>query len=181
VRPVKISPKPQDVRSPDGNLLTESVSAAGRALFKVCGMIMLFSTFLTLINHYLGRFGLKTSVFAPFLEISELGESASAGLPAVCAAGALGGACVLLQIKAIVGSAFPLLPFVVTRVICAVLAGVIAVPVEKYPLSGETVPTAAQFAATEQGSLFPTGCLIMMIVLTIVSVRKADQSRKVRA
>jgi spore maturation protein SpmB len=181
VRPLKASAKAENVCSPGGDLLTGSVSAAGRALFKVCGMIMLFSTFLTLINCCLGRFGLKIGVFAPILEISELGESASAGLWSVCAAGAFGGVCVLLQIKAIIGSAFSLMPFFAARVICAVMAGVIAVFAERYLLSGETLPTAAQyaaqFAATEQGSVFPTICLIMMIVLTLVSVKKAE-SRK---
>ena len=80
VRPIRLAPPGKEPSSRAGSMLTESVSAAGRALFKVCGMIMLFSTFLTFVNIYAGRLGLKAGLIAPFLEISELG-SPGAGLP----------------------------------------------------------------------------------------------------
>ena len=109
--------------SPSGqdSLLTESVNAAGRALFNICGTILLFSTFLTLVRLGCARAGSDSGIvrtLSCFLEISEIAEmkgSPARLMPLICAAGAFGGVCVLLQVKAIVGSSFSLLPFLAAR------------------------------------------------------------------
>lgn len=175
--PIKLKAPAAETASA-GDLLTEGVSAAVRAMAGICGMILFFSTILTLARGYLSRLGLgegAARVLAAFLEVSELSAlKGSTGrlFPLVCAAGAFGGACVILQIKSVVGGRFPLLPFVGARAVCAVIAGAIGVPVSR--LFGESVVTvSAQPApAAAPQRLFPSVCLAAMMVITMASTRK---------
>lgn len=177
--PIKLkAPAAESSDVPAGSLLTEGVAAAGRSMAGICGMILLFSTFLTLAREYLSRLGLGEGVeraLAAFLEVSEL--SALRGsfvrlFPVVCAAGAFGGVCVILQISAIVGGRFSLLPFVCARAVCACVCAAAALPISRL-LAEEAVPAAVStMPAVSADRLFPSLCLAAMIVLTLASVKR---------
>jgi hypothetical protein len=169
--PVKVTGA-DDAPAPQEDLLTGSVTAAGKALFNICGTIMLFSTFLTLMKLGCAKLGVSGSVvgtLSAFMEISEAAEmtgSPAQLLPVICAAGAFGGVCVLLQVKAIVGSSFPLLPFAAARAVCAVLAALIALPFSRSVSRAAEAASAAITPAAEPQRIFPALCLAAMIILT---------------
>ena len=179
VFPVK-APNPVRRKNVRCDLLTESTASAGSALFKACGMMLLFGAFLPVarecgLERLLGGLGENGAVVAEsFLEISRLSDIVGRPyrlLPLISAAGAFGGVCVMLQVKAIVGGRFSLLPFAAARAVCAGIAGAVSVPV--FRLFGEKAAEAA--ARTEFvvnfNNFIPSLCLIMMIFLTILRKR----------
>ena len=151
-------------------LLPDSVAAAGRALFRACTMILFFAAALSLMRLGCERAGVGRllDVAAPFAEVTELSGSGAA-FPLVCAAGAFGGACVHLQIKAIAGESFSVLPFLAARAVCAALAAAMAVPAGRFLYEGGAVQAAA-VVRPAQGSLFPAVCLAAMVALTAKKV-----------
>ena len=169
-----------------GALLTESVTAAGEALLKACGMMLLFAALLSAGKGCLpARFpdimsGNGTVVTESYLEISRLADISGRPyrlLPVICGAAAFGGVCVILQIAAIVGGRFSVKPFIAARAVCAVTAGLIAVPM--FRIFGEM---AAEVSARSEfivnfNNFLPSVCLIMMIFLTILRKRLVFSDR----
>lgn len=160
------------------DMLSDSVIAAGKGLFNVCVMILIFRTFITLINAtgVLDSGGNIIEVCEAFIEISELSSISSkayGALPLICAAGAFGGLCVIMQIKSLVGKRFSILPFFAARVLCAATAFAISKPL--FAIFGDkALQTAAQpELIVNFNNFIPSVCLIMMIFITYLQKRLA--------
>lgn len=157
-----------------GEMLSESVAAAGVNLFKICGMILLFQSLACLLQPILDRLGLTGSagkVICGFLEISNL--SAVEGLPYrllpfITAAGAFGGLCVIMQIHTIIGKRFSLKPFFLARIISAVISGAVFTIIWKYFGEKYVAASAGQSVIVNMNNFIPSICLIMMIFLTVL-------------
>jgi hypothetical protein len=85
----------------------------------------------------------------------------------VAAAGAFGGVCVILQVWGIVGKRFSLFPFVILRIICAIISYACCLILNRF-FGVHTL----EAAATEEfivnfNNFIPSICLIMMIFLTV--------------
>jgi hypothetical protein len=166
-----------------GEMISDSVCAAGIGLFKICGMILLFQTFITVLNgcgllSFISNANTRL-LAASFLEISNL--SALEGLPfrllpMIAASGAFGGICVIMQIKTVVGNRFRTAPFVCARIFAAAIAACCCAVLDR--LFGVRFVDAA--AHTEFivnfNNFIPSVCLIMMIFLTVFKKRLAFSS-----
>jgi hypothetical protein len=163
-----------------GEMLSDSVAAAGGGLFKICGMILIFQTAATLLScmgadRYISDPDLKC-LTASLLEISNL--SALSGLPfrllpLIAASGAFGGLCVIMQIKTIVGKRFSLAPFVFARIFAASLSAGCCVLLNKI-FGVHYLEAAAQTDfIVNFNNFIPSVCLIMMIFLTVFKKRLA--------
>ena len=166
-------------------MLFDSVAEAGESLFKICGMILIFQTFLTLLrNMLLDNFFASQNIkaltfsFAEITNLSELQGQPFRFLPIVTAAGAFGGICIIMQIKSVVRNRFFWLPFICARIFCAVLAALICKNLNTYfGIKSISVAIEPDFIVNLNNFL-PSLCLIMMIFLIVLKKRLAF-SRKV--
>lgn len=176
--PVKLDRSQQGVHFSTG-MLSDSVSAAGKSLTLICGMILAFSALTALLEALAGglmpsgNYGVLADSLLEISNLSELSGRPYRLLPYVAAAGALGGACVLMQVYTLIGGRFPLLPFAAARAVCAVLSwGICSL------LAPHFLPAAVSAAAEPEfivnfNNFTPSLCLIMMIFLTVLQKRLA--------
>lgn len=172
--PVKIASDAGRVNF-SGEMLTESVCAAGKSLAVICGMILLFSAVTPLAGSFIPPCN-TGALISSLLEISNLSELTGTPyrlLPYVSAAGALGGLCVIMQVSTIVGRRFSLLPFAAARLVCAGISWLIC-----RLISPNFIPEALPVIARTKfivnfNNFTPSLCLIMMIFLTVLQKRLA--------
>ncbi len=113
-----------------GGTLLDSVNSASRSLFTVCTVIVAFNIFLSGIRVFLNDLGVALSpmIFGIF-EISNLLNIKApeiSMIPFIAAISSFGGICVLFQCAALIHGAFPLKKFLLARIPCSVLSGIIS-------------------------------------------------------
>lgn len=144
----------------DTGILSDSVSAAGRAMGEICFAVTGFSV-LTAMLRQLGVIRLAALIpeklmgFAPntaetlicaaldVTAVSELPLGDLSLLPAISALVSFGGACVFMQIASIFRSDLTIAPLVLTRLVTAVVSGVICRLIMPFFLRAEVVSAAA--------------------------------------
>ena len=150
--------------------LTEAVNSASRALFTVCSVIVAFNITLTCVSSLLEDFGVKPpALLLGTLEISNLLgiERPSVSLiPLVSAIASTGGACVLLQCAAIAGKGFSKTKFLIARLPCAVLSGVISFVILQFTEISVTVSTISpEYDLTLSANKLIVPVLIAMCII----------------
>lgn len=163
-------------------ILTDSVSSAGRSMFVICTMIIFFSSVIS-ITEYTGIFermqksGLSenfTVIVKSLLEITYLTELKGKPyylLPVISAVCSFGGVCILLQLAAINKGSFSLKHFMLTRIPCAVLSAVLCKIFLKFinlENIGEISANAYftnKICLVKSNNFVPSICLILMILL----------------
>lgn len=162
-----------------GEMLPESVSAAGKSLLMICGMILLFSALTPLAGAIIpdGNIGSLVSSLLEISNLSSLTGSPYRLLPYTAAAGALGGACVMMQVCTLVGRRFSCLPFAAARAVCALLSW-LNCRLLSHILLPEAVPAYVKPEFIVNFNNFtPSLCLIMMIFLTVFQKRLAFSNK----
>ncbi len=156
------------------DMLPDSVSSAGRSLFRICGMILFFQAVMSLLSPIFARLALTDSTrqaVMAFMEISALSGVEGTPyrlLPLMAAAGAFGGVCVVMQTAVIVGGRFSLRPFLAARAAAAALsAGIMKIMWELFGTAAVTASTKPIFLVNFN-NFIPSVCLIIMIFLTIL-------------
>ncbi|MCH5209147.1 MAG: hypothetical protein J1F04_09695 [Oscillospiraceae bacterium] len=151
-----------------------SVSAAARAMFSVCTMIVIFSVFsaalgLMGVNRLFGEN--QSVVFSSVLEVTRIKEMTAGeySMPICAALLSFGGACVTLQITAIAGGRFPLGKFLISRIIAAALsAAFAAVFTRLMPGVSEEVLAGHTAVSAFSGNAALSVCLIAMCAILLL-------------
>lgn len=110
--------------------LINAVNAASTSLFTVCTVLIAFNIAVTIAANIISGLSFeKNNIFFGFLEISNLlkAETDISMLPVVSMISSFGGICVLLQTISIVDREFSLKYFIISRVPCALLSGLISI------------------------------------------------------
>ncbi|MCR5142710.1 MAG: hypothetical protein K6C68_09320 [Ruminococcus sp.] len=156
-------------------MLPESVCAAGKSLFMICGMILIFAAITPFAEGFLPE-GNTGCLLSSLLEISNLSSLCGTPyrlLPYAAAAGAFGGLCVMVQVHALVGGRFSLIPFTAVRAFSALLSWAICRLLCPLMLpEAVTVSVKPEFIVNFH-NFTPSLCLIMMIFLTFFHKRLA--------
>lgn len=164
----------------NSSMLSESIEAAGRNLFKICLMILFFQSVVTIITE-INAFGLvvqseiRTLMFS-VLEISNITSLEGLPynlLPLITACCSFGGICIILQVYTIIKNRFSILPLIINRIICSVIsAASFSILFEFF--GNDCIEV---FSSTEVivnfNNFIPSICLIMMIFLTVLRKRLA--------
>lgn len=168
----------------DSQLLTDSVVNSGKSLFTICGMIVFFSAFMSVLE-YFGAFSFLADLFSldknavallrSFFEITSVTEISSisfGSMPAITALCSFGGLCVVMQIAAVNAKTFSLKRFYLTRPVNAVLSALIFEFIKKYflPEAIETVYSNSKYLVNIN-NFVPSICLILMILLLMYKKR----------
>lgn len=161
-------------------MISDSVSSAGIGIFKICGMILVFQTLLTVLGKCIPTERISDQNLRitadSFLEISNL--SALSGLPYrllpfIAAAGAFGGVCVIMQIHTIVGKRFSIAPFIFARILCSALSAVFCILMNRIFGIKYLDASVQPHFIVNFNNFIPSVCLIMMIFLTVLRKRLA--------
>ena len=112
-----------------GTGLAEAVGSAAHSLLTVCTVIVLFNTALTCVKCLFAGAGITLpDILLGALEISNLLKISSPSvslIPITAAISSFGGICVMMQCGAIVKGRFPIGRFIIARLPCALMSGVI--------------------------------------------------------
>lgn len=175
--PIKYTPN-EERFSFKSEMISESVSSAGVSLFKICGMILIFQTLLTAAGCMgAGRLFPDHDLRAladSFIEISNLSSFVGQPyrlLPFIAAAGSFGGLCVIMQIRTISGGRFSIVPFIFSRIPCAVFSFGFCIILNKFFGIKYIEASAQPHFIVNFNNFIPSLCLIMMIFLTILKKR----------
>lgn len=165
-----------------------SVSAAAKAMFSVCTMIVIFSVISAALKEIgsLGAFegdflsfGENAGViFSSVLEVTRIKEmTAGAGAMPICAALlSFGGVCVALQITAIVGNRIPLGKFLLSRIPAAALsAGFSALFSLFLPNISEETIAGNAYTSAFSGNAALSVCLIAMCAILLLGENAGKQ------
>ena len=160
--------------------LIGAVNSASRALFVVCTVIIAFNTALNCVTAFLGDIGitLPTELIGAF-EISNLLRLQSPDasfIPIAAAISSMGGICVLLQCAAIVKGAFPVKRFIIARLPCALLSGLISWMLLQFlDISVETSTFSTGFTYG-----FSTNKIIVLVLIAmcIIILHRSDKILK---
>lgn len=174
------------------DMLTNSVSSAGRSMAEICFVVTAFSVIAALLR----KLGIITAIggfFAKYLHIpaaeaetlitafldvtavSELPKNNFTLLPITAAAISFGGICVFFQISAIFRGKLPVLPIFFTRLCGGILSCVICRLLLPYFIFSESIAVSAVTPKIYQASS-PVPSLIL-IVMTAVLFIKASPSK----
>lgn len=164
----------------DADMLPDSAAAAGVSLFKICSMIMLFQTVLTLIGEtgLSGFFssqpyGTLTSSVLEITNITNLSGTPFWLMPLVAAAGSFGGLCVIIQVRAALGGKLSMIPFLFARILCAALSAGFCIVLYKF-FGNKILEAVSQTKfIVNFNNFLPSVCLIMMIFITVLKKRFA--------
>lgn len=164
----------------NSSMLSESIEAAGKNLFRICMMILFFQSVITIISemgvfNFVSHDETRTLLFS-VLEISNLTSLNGLPynlLPLITACCSFGGICIILQVYTIVKNRFSIVPFVLNRIACSVIsAGSFRILFkffgDKYIDAFSSTNVIVNF-----NNFIPSICLIMMIFLTVLRKRLA--------
>ena len=159
-----------------------SVSAAAKAMFSVCTMIVIFSVLsaalsLMGVNRLFGEN--LSAVFSSALEVTRIKEIAAGeySMPICAALLSFGGACVMLQITAIAGSKIPLGRFLLSRIPAAALSAAFSAGFTVImPSISEEVLAGNASASAFSGNAALSVCLIAMCAILILGDNRRDMT-----
>lgn len=169
-------------------MLTKSVSSAGRSMAEICFAVTAFSVISALLRR-LGIIAAAGGILAEFFNIptadaetlitafldvtavSELPRNNFTLLPITAAAISFGGICVFFQISAIFRGKLPILPMLLTRVCGGILSGVICRLLLPYFIFSESVAASSVAPKIYQAaSPIPSVILIIMTAILFIKV-----------
>lgn len=163
--------------------IIDSIDSAGKSLFTICITIIFFSVVMSVLETK-GLFSFLLSkgvtygwctILKSILEISNLSDlkgNAFSYIPLAAGACSLGGLCVILQVKTLVGNCFSLKPFMISRIVSAIFSAIVCRILCKMFLS-EVIYTSVQpELIIETHNLIPSLCLVGMILIIIVGKKK---------
>ncbi len=157
-----------------------SVSAAAKAMFSVCTMIVIFSVISAALKET-GAFlplGENAVIFSSILEVTRIKEmTAGANSIPICAALlSFGGVCVALQITAIVGGRIPLGKFLLSRIPAAALSALFSALFSLFlpSISEETIAGNA-YTSAFSGNAALSVCLIAMCAILLLGENAGKQ------
>ncbi len=164
------------------NILTDSVTSAGKSLGDMCLCVVIFSVFTKaleksgIIHRFAEAFGFSDSVFSAVLDITAISEI-SADIPTAAALISFGGVCVFFQISAIFRGKLSIFPLVMIRTVTAIISYCICRILQPFFISEEvTAVFASSGYMYREVSPIPS---IMLILMTgIVIAESAKISRK---
>lgn len=173
----KTEQKHRESRADYSELLINSVTDTGEALFSMCLIIVFFSMIMAAAD-VIGRLGLSDNHAALIRSVFEVTNLAglsknSLGLiPFAAALTGFGGVCVLLQIKAVVKDSYSLRLFLLWTPIKAILIFCFAKLYTRLLLDNYLpASTHEERIIVEIDNLVPSLCLIMMIFLLVFKKR----------
>ena len=143
-------------------------------------MIIAFDTALDCISAFFGDIGITLPhLLTGALEISNLLRIKSAGvslIPIVSAIASMGGICVLLQCTAIVKGLFSVKRFIIARLPCAILSGLISwVLLQFIDISVETSTFSPSFTYDFSANKI---IVLVLIAMCIIILHKSDKISK---
>lgn len=170
----------------NSEIIVTSVENAGRALFKMCGLIIFFSTFMSLLDTYkvfkvfekhLGNSSNITVIIKSLLEISSISELTGSPyklIPIITCCCGFGGICVILQILSLYEKQFSLRLFYATRPLsCMIQFAVSSVLLCLFKADAIAVSTIKPQIIVDFNNFIPSICLIMMIFVILLRKRLA--------
>ncbi len=148
-----------------------SVSAAAKAMFSVCTMIVIFSVISALLEET-GAFlplGENAVIFSSVLEVTRIKEMTAGEMPICAALLSFGGVCVILQITAIVGGKIPLGKFLLSRIPAAALSAGFSALFQLFlpNISEETIAGNA-YTSAFSGNAALSVCLLAMCAILLL-------------
>lgn len=168
----------------NADILTNSIVSAGKSMFIICIALIFFSVIVAVIEgagffDFLLKIGVtenQCTLIKSILEISNLSELKNSGigiLPHITAICSFGGICVLMQIKSIVGKAYSLKYFLITRVFIAIFSGFICKIILHFIIP-KTIYTVSKIPQpmTISNNIIPSLCLIGMIMIVYLSKKR---------
>ncbi|MBP5605506.1 MAG: hypothetical protein J6X60_08185 [Ruminiclostridium sp.] len=165
-----------DVSIPGGTIL-DSVNSASRSLFPVCTVIVAFNIFLSGISAFLNDLGVTLApMISGIFEISNLlniKEPDISMIPFIAVISSFGGICVLFQCAALIHAAFPLRKFLLARIPCSVLSGIISFIVMQFADISVSASTV-----TEKYVFSFSGNKILVVILTAMCIIILYKSNK---
>lgn len=167
-------------------ILVNSVENAGRALFKMCALIIFFSTFMSLLDAYqvfeiiqnlLGYTENISVILKSFIEISCISDLSGMPfrlIPIITCCCGFGGICVIFQVLSLYEKQFSLKLFFMTRPLCCAIEFIVSKVL--LCLFKETVIPASTInpqIIVDFNNFTPSICLIMMIFVILLRKRLA--------
>ncbi len=155
-----------------------SVSAAAKAMFSVCTMIVIFSVISAALSET-GVFlplGENAVIFSSILEVTRIKEMTAGSMPICAALLSFGGVCVALQITAIVGGRIPLGKFLLSRIPAAALsAGFSALFSLFLPNISEETLAGNAYTSVFSGNAALSVCLLAMCAILLLGEKSSKQ------
>ncbi|WP_124098800.1 nucleoside recognition protein [Ruminococcus sp. Marseille-P6503] len=165
----------------NSEIIINSAVDAGKSLFVMCILIVLFSTVMSVMESFrvfdfiAGKFNLSNNGLVSiksFFEISSITRLTGAPyrfLPFITSLCGFGGLCVMLQITAVNSNMFSLKKFFITRPIFFVIQYIVSSAIFKL-FSFQYIPAFSQNAQiiVDFNNFVPSICLIMMIFLLVL-------------
>lgn len=157
-----------------------SVSAAARAMFSVCTMVVIFSVISAAlriigVNSLLERVFGDSAVFSAVLEVTRIKEipSGAYAVPICAALLSFGGVCVALQITDIVKGRFSLGKFMLSRIPAAALSAAFSAILSFFipNISEETLAGNASAQVFSENAVLSV-CLLAMSALLLLGEKR---------
>ena len=167
----------------NSEILIQSVENAGKALFKMCLMILFFSSIMALLEHFCffekltGGSENYSVILKSFFEISSISQLSGYPyrlIPIITSVCGLGGLCVIFQVISVYQNAFSLKLFYLTRPVCFVIQYTVSRLICS-TLKDEyiSISTVKPQIIVDFNNFIPTICLIMMIFILLLRKRLA--------
>lgn len=173
----------------NSEILVNSVISGGRNIFSICVMIVFFSVFTCILNgsgitefisEIISRISGTDSATVSkmtesILEVTNLGTLERNNytlLPFVCSAVSFGGVCVILQIKTVINKSLSIAPFILIRIACAVLSGMVCRIIMPFMLRGQIISVSdIDYRVYSSQTPVPSYMLIVMILILLWNFR----------
>jgi hypothetical protein len=171
----------ENPRQPMYVILTESVLTTAKAMLNVCAMIIAFSLIIETLNY----FGVNSAVLMSILEITNVRNIGNIPflIPVTAFLFSFGGACVVLQVAALVSGKIPLRKFVLYRIPVGLVGAFYACILTEVFAGKETavMSSAAPFTFSEaRNPVAGVMLVVMSLILTVFSMSgsKANPEQK---
>ncbi len=173
----------------NSEIFVDSVTSGGKNIFSICIMIVFFSIISCILkgsgiieffSEILSEItGINSSecgkIFDSILEVTNIGTFERNNymlLPFICSAVSFGGICVVLQVRTVINNSLSMKMFIIIRIICAVLSGIVCRILMPFMLKNQTVSVSEiEFRVYSSESPVPSCMLAVMILILLYSLR----------